>query len=189
MICEWSTNRDVSRRSVPRLTNLLPSWKAIESIGGLGVSFVLLFRSVDALVLALGMDVSHLKILGFFPDEVTQQPKQLITYTAKTMKVPIGLLLLFARLATVIEAFTASSSPPGRYHLQQRWFASTQEEGATTAVKAPKSKTQQLGLLTFDLDDTLYPIELVVRAANGTSNFGGGLLVWLWRPATPCCSF
>ena len=71
MICEWSTNRDVSRRSVPRLTNLLPSWKAIESIGGLGVSFVLLFRSVDALVLALGMDVSHLKILGFFPDEAT----------------------------------------------------------------------------------------------------------------------
>jgi hypothetical protein len=91
------------------------------------------------------------------------------------MKVPIGLLLLFASLVTLIEAFTASSSPPGRHHLQHRWFASTQEEGATTAVKTPKSKTQQLGLLTFDLDDTLYPIELVVRAANGTLNvFGVG---------------
>ena len=99
------------------------------------------------------------------------------------MKVPISLLLFFARLVTVIEAFTASSSPPGRHHLQHRWFASTQEEGATTAVKTPKSKTQQLGLLTFDLDDTLYPIELVVRAANGTSNFGG----WVVGLAVATC--
>ena len=84
------------------------------------------------------------------------------------MRVRVSLLLPFASLTTTIEAFTTSSCPPlPRRHLQHRWFASTQEEGATTAVTVPKSKTQQLGLLTFDLDDTLYPIELVVRAANG----------------------
>ena len=47
-----------------------------------------------------------------------------------------------------------------------RVLASTQEEGAT--VTSTKPKVQELGLLTFDLDDTLYPIEPVVKAANGT---------------------
>ena len=47
-----------------------------------------------------------------------------------------------------------------------RVLASTQEEGATATTSKPK--VQELGLLTFDLDDTLYPIEPVVKAANGT---------------------
>ena len=47
-----------------------------------------------------------------------------------------------------------------------RVWASTQEEGATATSTKPK--VQELGLLTFDLDDTLYPIEPVVKADNGT---------------------
>jgi len=105
------------------------------------------------------------------------------------MRVRVGVLLPFVSLATTIEAFTTSLSPLPRRHLQHRLFASTQEEGATTAVTSPKSKTQQLGLLTFDLDDTLYPIELVVRAANGMSIQIGALLVGLLpglsRPVMP----
>lgn len=45
-------------------------------------------------------------------------------------------------------------------------FADTQEE-LETSNTAP-TQVQELGLLTFDLDDTLYPIAPVVEAANGT---------------------
>lgn len=34
------------------------------------------------------------------------------------------------------------------------------------SVVPPKSKVKEIGLLTFDLDDTLYPIATVVEAAN-----------------------
>ena len=36
------------------------------------------------------------------------------------------------------------------------------------SVPSSKSKTNEIGLLTFDLDDTLFPIATVVEDANGT---------------------
>jgi hypothetical protein len=101
------------------------------------------------------------------------QPQQ--TTSSKNMKVRIGrvgllgVLSLWSLCGTSTEAFSRSASrPPARSSTAFGWFASTQEEGATAPVTTSRPKTQQLGLLTFDLDDTLYPIELVVRAANGT---------------------
>lgn len=52
------------------------------------------------------------------------------------------------------------------------------ETSTTTAKSAPtKTKKKTLGLLTFDLDDTLYPIAPVIREANAAfaramENFG-----------------
>jgi hypothetical protein len=45
--------------------------------------------------------------------------------------------------------------------------AGAQTEAAPPAPSVPE--VQELGLLTFDLDDTLYPIDQVVKAANGES--------------------
>ena len=39
-------------------------------------------------------------------------------------------------------------------------------ETSTTAKSAKKPKTNPLGLITFDLDDTLYPIQPVIDEAN-----------------------
>lgn len=36
------------------------------------------------------------------------------------------------------------------------------------SVSSSKSKVNKIGLLTFDLDDTLFPIATVVEDANGT---------------------
>jgi len=83
------------------------------------------------------------------------------------MRVRISRVTLLCHLLISLsstEAFT--TSPPRGSLVRTALFASTQQE--TSSVTSSKPKTQQLGLLTFDLDDTLYPIELVVRAANGT---------------------
>lgn len=85
------------------------------------------------------------------------------------MKASVRVLSLIGLLvdATFINAFT-----PAHHHrvlsrtsTPTSLLSSTQEDGATAT--ATKPKTQELGLLTFDLDDTLYPIEPVVKAANG----------------------
>ena len=47
-------------------------------------------------------------------------------------------------------------------------YADTAVSDASTA--SPKSKVKDIGLLTFDLDDTLYPIAPVVEDANGMLN-------------------
>lgn len=54
--------------------------------------------------------------------------------------------------------------PPISRTATTRVLASTQEADATVTTNKPK--VQELGLLTFDLDDTLYPIEPVIKAAN-----------------------
>lgn len=51
------------------------------------------------------------------------------------------------------------------------------EEGEKTSTTATKKKKKKLGLITFDLDDTLYPIAPVLDEANAAfskamSNFG-----------------
>lgn len=68
-------------------------------------------------------------------------------------------LFVSSRVGAPRTTATASSSTSTRV------WASTQEDKATTTTSKPK--VQELGLLTFDLDDTLYPIDAVVKAANG----------------------
>jgi hypothetical protein len=46
--------------------------------------------------------------------------------------------------------------------------AEAQTESAPAAASVPEVK--EIGLLTFDLDDTLYPIDQVIKAANGESS-------------------
>lgn len=69
----------------------------------------------------------------------------------------ISLVTLFS---ISVEAFV----PPRVDNRCSVLFADTQEATVEAPVKKPK--VQQLGLLTFDLDDTLYPIEPCVEAAN-----------------------
>lgn len=79
----------------------------------------------------------------------------------------VSLLSLLAVSSVVTtNAFTPALRPRVASPTGMRLLASTQEDGATATASKPK--TQELGLLTFDLDDTLYPIEPVVKAANGT---------------------
>jgi len=49
-------------------------------------------------------------------------------------------------------------------NINTRLYADTQE--ASAAATVAQSQVQQLGLLTFDLDDTLYPISQCAEAAN-----------------------
>jgi hypothetical protein len=70
-----------------------------------------------------------------------------------------GLLYFFA-LTT--DAF----SPHLSSRVSTRLQSDTQKESAPAKTSKPKVK-KELGLLTFDLDDTLFPIEPSLKAANG----------------------
>jgi hypothetical protein len=52
--------------------------------------------------------------------------------------------------------------------LQLQSTSSPDSEGSKSTVTVAKTATKELGLLTFDLDDTLYPIAPIVEDANGT---------------------
>lgn len=73
-------------------------------------------------------------------------------------------------------AVSSSSSPLTR--LSASSASASVAESATTAESDVKKKTKKtLGLLTFDLDDSLYPLEPVIRDANEAfvtimSNYG-----------------
>jgi hypothetical protein len=57
-----------------------------------------------------------------------------------------------------------------RHHLLVRLNAEkTESDGSSVATMS--KKVQEIGLLTFDLDDTLYPIAPVVDDANGELHF------------------
>ncbi|KAL7533464.1 hypothetical protein ACHAXR_005244 [Thalassiosira sp. AJA248-18] len=69
-------------------------------------------------------------------------------------------------------------SSPSRHtnRLYQVLYSTSTEENETTSSVSTKKK-KKLGLITFDLDDTLYPIEPVLNEANtafstAMSNFG-----------------
>ena len=68
----------------------------------------------------------------------------------------------FLCLITFSDAFSPHQLSSSRVSL--RLHSDTQEESKTVTTAAPETK--QIGLLTFDLDDTLYPIEPCVAAAN-----------------------
>ena len=55
--------------------------------------------------------------------------------------------------------------------LQQSSSSSSENEGSKSTVTVAKTETKELGLLTFDLDDTLYPIAPIVEDANGSLSF------------------
>eukprot|EP00526_Cylindrotheca_closterium_P010104 CAMPEP_0113621902 /NCGR_PEP_ID=MMETSP0017_2-20120614/11208_1 /TAXON_ID=2856 /ORGANISM="Cylindrotheca closterium" /LENGTH=402 /DNA_ID=CAMNT_0000531689 /DNA_START=207 /DNA_END=1415 /DNA_ORIENTATION=- /assembly_acc=CAM_ASM_000147 len=72
----------------------------------------------------------------------------------------IALVTLFSISVQAFAPQTTSYTTPRGSVL----YADTQE--APTEAKVSRPKVQQLGLLTFDLDDTLYPIGPCVEAAN-----------------------
>lgn len=82
------------------------------------------------------------------------------------MKVSVTVLKLLA-LASVTDAFL----PSNQNHRQivststSQLFSDTSVSEAST--ESSKSGVKSLGLLTFDLDDTLYPIAQIVQDANG----------------------
>ena len=82
------------------------------------------------------------------------------------MKVSVTALKLLA-LASVADAFLS----PHQNHRQivststSQLFSDTSVSEAST--ESSKSSVKSLGLLTFDLDDTLYPIAQIVQDANG----------------------
>ena len=71
--------------------------------------------------------------------------------------------------------------PPNNNNLRvarmQLQSSSEDSEGSKSTVTVAKTETKELGLLTFDLDDTLYPIAPIVEDANGTFSFFGTFVV------------
>ncbi len=86
------------------------------------------------------------------------------------MKVSVTTLNLLAVLATGANAFLPSS-PNHRQIIStttSQLLADKAETSVSEAAAEPaKSGVKSLGLLTFDLDDTLYPIAQIVEDANG----------------------
>lgn len=82
----------------------------------------------------------------------------------------IPALLLPLLLLVVVQAFVVPRPPLSarisavRLHAEDERVESSPSSSVATA---PSTKMKEIGLLTFDLDDTLYPIAPVVRDANG----------------------
>jgi acyl-CoA hydrolase len=81
-------------------------------------------------------------------------------------------VVVAAVLATTTTTTTTSAFTMVAPILQQRSTSVVSLQAADTAKQAETAtkkvpETQQLGLLTFDLDDTLYPIQKVAEEANG----------------------
>lgn len=78
------------------------------------------------------------------------------------------MLKIISSTAFLLFSISSEAFSPAQVHTTSRsstqLYADTQEAPAATTVTRPK--VQQLGLLTFDLDDTLYPIAQCVKAAN-----------------------
>jgi hypothetical protein len=93
------------------------------------------------------------------------------------------LVLLVACWASPPSSFVESFVVPTKhYHsriVSQVVLKSQEERTSSVATASGSTKTKQLGLLTFDLDDTLYPIAPVVRDANST---------WMFSKEKTMCS-
>jgi len=78
------------------------------------------------------------------------------------------MLKIISSTAFLLFSISSEAFSPAQVHTTSRsstqLYADTQEAPAAATVARPK--VQQLGLLTFDLDDTLYPIAQCVKAAN-----------------------
>ena len=60
---------------------------------------------------------------------------------------------------------TANGFVPRTTSIQETW-TTTYPSSITSALYSILPKGKEIGLLTFDLDDTLYPIAAVVKDAN-----------------------
>ena len=79
---------------------------------------------------------------------------------------------------STVQAFTPAKSSNSRVVSQLYSADTTATKPSTSSDKSKKPETQQLGLLTFDLDDTLYPIQKVAEEANGMlCDVQGGVLL------------
>ena len=88
------------------------------------------------------------------------------------MKVSVNSLKLLAVLISSTNAFV----PLNKYHRQTVSTLAPQLHAETAisdgSTDSSTSSVQSLGLLTFDLDDTLYPIAQIVEDANGMYSTG-----------------
>jgi hypothetical protein len=76
-------------------------------------------------------------------------------------------LVLLLSCWSVALAFTPHPHPHQRVVGSTQQVLYSETEKASETATADKPIVKQLGLLTFDLDDTLYPILPVVEEANG----------------------
>jgi hypothetical protein len=86
------------------------------------------------------------------------------------------LLLLVAgdsrKKSVVVQAFVVPQHESNkistvRLQAQDEKMKSSSPSPSSSVATASSTKIKEIGLLTFDLDDTLYPIAPVVRDANG----------------------
>ena len=91
------------------------------------------------------------------------------------MKLPLVIIAVSACRSVLVNGFAfpspLSSSSRARAHIETRGGfghlkAEVSAEDSSSGTTKAKER-QTLGLLTFDLDDTLYPIDKVVAEANG----------------------
>ncbi|KAG7352677.1 hypothetical protein IV203_008725 [Nitzschia inconspicua] len=75
------------------------------------------------------------------------------------------LLLLVNCSSRVVQSFVVPHPHSGRLSAVQV-KAGEEESSSPSVATASSTKVKEIGLLTFDLDDTLYPIAPVVRDAN-----------------------
>lgn len=126
----------------------------------------------------------------------SSQYSSLRVQQVRVLPVLLLTLLLVIEQAPGAVAFTPVNRLfyPNNYHLpavtalRSSSESHTETSSSTTTItnhkpipKKTPSKTASLGLLTFDLDDTLYPIAPVIREANAAfaramENFGYGMV-------------
>lgn len=77
-------------------------------------------------------------------------------------RLSVGFAVIFPLLLLGVEGFQSPRTASTVVVSLQSTTRSSETKTSNTAT--PKTKT--LGLLTFDLDDTLYPIDIVIQEAN-----------------------
>jgi hypothetical protein len=78
------------------------------------------------------------------------------------------LLVVSTLLLSASDAFQVTTTTPTQRLAPLRATSSSSSSSTSEAAAAPDSSStkQPLGLLTFDLDDTLYPVNVVIAEAN-----------------------
>lgn len=78
-----------------------------------------------------------------------------------------AIICLFSSTSSSSNAFQILPKQSSYHHVTTTRLFSVKEEATKESSSTPaKKKKKVLGLLTFDLDDTLYPIETVLHEAN-----------------------
>ena len=85
------------------------------------------------------------------------------------MKIPFTLFQVVALSGGSTHAFLATNNNHRRIVSTSTSTLHSSTETSDASASTAKSGVQSIGLLTFDLDDTLYPIDQIVNDANGTN--------------------